>query len=458
MHDHEHDHEHGHEHRHDHPPLIALEGVEVEETKPWQRVVSVKVPVDAWLEAREKAARKLRRDVTLPGFRKGKAPMAKVEAQFGANIDMDALEWVLPRAWHQATHELDFLPINEPEYSAIDFGEGKPFSFKATVELRPELRIEGVEGMKVTWYKEEVPPQALDQTLESLREGRAEFDEVERPAVDGDRVTADFHQVDAGGLPIVGTQVSDHSFELGSPMILADFSDGLRDMSPGDERTFSVSYPGDYDRKELAGTTRGFRATLKKVEAKRLPEMDDDFARELGDFENMESLRKRLRGNIELEIEGRNRERLDAALIHSAMAKNEFEVPPSMVTRYVDAMVEEHDERAGGKLSDADKEKARKGFRPGAEFAIKRWFLLDALAKQEGITVSDEDYEEHLNRIAEAEGVEPDKVRESFRKNQAEGRVREDLLHRKVLDFLKENAKIKEEAIPETQAQAQAQG
>ena len=119
-------------------------------------------------------------------------------------------------------------------------------------------------------------------------------------------------------------------------------------------------------------------------------------------------------------------------------------------------MLEEQAERAGDKkMSDEDKENARKNFRPGAEFAIKRWFMLDSLGKQEGIIVSDEDFEEHLKNIAEQEGVEVEKIRESFVKHNAEGRVREDLLHRKVLDFLKENAKIKEEAIPEAQAQPQ---
>ncbi len=442
-----------HTQEHTHAPLVELGEVKVEETKPWQRVVSVSVPASKWNEARVNAAKELRKGVTLDGFRKGKAPADKVEAQYGPQIDMDTLEYLIPRAWHQATHEIDFMPINDPEYSEIDFGADKPFTFKATVEVRPEVKIEGTKGMKVTWYREEAPADATDQTILGIREGRAEYEDVERPAADGDRVTADFHQVDEGGLPIVGTQVEDHSFELGSPNILAEFNDGMRGMSVGDERTFSVSYPEEYEQKELAGSTRGFNAKLKKVEEKILPEMNDELAKELGDFDSVAALRERIDSNIQLEVDGRNRERLDAALIQSAMAKNEFEVPPSMIGRYVEAMLEEQVERAGGEVSDEDKENARKNFRPGAEFAIKRWFMLDSLGKQEGITVSDEDFEEHLKKIAEQEGVEADEIRESFAKHQAEGRVREDLLHRKVLDFLKENAKIKEEAIPEAPPQ-----
>ena len=448
--------EHDHDHEHTHAPLVELGEVSVEESKTWQRVVSVSVPVTEWVKARKNAASELRKGVTLPGFRKGKAPAAKVEAQYAPQIDMDTLEWILPRAWHQATHEIEFNPINEPEYSDIDFGMDKPFFFKATVEIRPEIKIEGFKGMKVTWYREDVPADATEQTLLGLRENRAEYAEVTRAATNGDRITADFHQVDEGGLPVVGTQVSDHSFELGSPNILKEFSDGVRDMSPGDERTFSVSYPEDYDQKDLAGSTRGFHTTLKKVEEKSLPELDDAFAKELGDFENADALRERIDANIKLEVEGRNRERLDAALTQSAIAKNEIEIPPSMITNYVEAMLEEQAERAGDKkMSDEDKEGDRKNFRPGAEFAIKRWFMLDSLGKQEEIIVNDEDFEGHLKMIAEQEGVEVEKIRESFVKHNAEGRVREDLLQRKVLDFLKENAKIKEEAIPEAQAQPQ---
>ncbi|MDP6418947.1 MAG: trigger factor [Candidatus Krumholzibacteria bacterium] len=442
-------------HAHDHPPLVELESVDVKETKNWQREVSVSLPCSEWEKARKQAAVETLKSVELPGFRKGKAPADLVEKQFGPRIDIEAVEWLLPRAWHQASHDLDFVPINDPEFSDIDFGEGKSFTFKATVELRPEIQIKGTKGMKVTWYKEKLPEDACEQTLTNIREERADFILVEREAADGDRVTADFRQMDESGLPIVGTEVKDHVFELGNPMILEDFSKGMSGMKAEDERSFPVKYPEDFGNEELAGTTRSFHATLQRVEEKKLPELNDEFAKALGDFESLEQLRDRIQKNMEMEIEGRNRERLDASLVQSALAKNDFEVPPSMITGYVEAMIREQESK-GQEIPETEKEEARKNLRSGAEFAIKRWFLLDTVGKQEALSVSDEEYQEHLGKLAELEDSDLETVEKGIENAGAEGRIRDDLKQRKVLDYLMDQAKVKEEDIPESAPQVGA--
>ena len=240
----------GHEpqEHHEHPPLVALEGVEVEETKPWQRVVSIRLPVAEWEQARARVLVGIRRKAQVPGFRKGKVPRDRVESLYAREIAYDALDWLLPRAWHQALHQVSLDTVNDPEYGDIDFGEKSgQFSFKATVEVRPEVKIEGVKGLAVTWYREDPPADGVERTLEQLQASRAEFAAVERAAADGDRLTLDFRQVDAEGLAILGTEVTGHVFELGSAYVLEAFADGVRGMSPGEERSFPVSYPADYE-------------------------------------------------------------------------------------------------------------------------------------------------------------------------------------------------------------------
>jgi trigger factor len=442
-------------HSHDHAPLVELLGVEVEESKSWERVVSVRVPVAEWEKARGTALVGVRRKASLPGFRKGKVPKPMVEKHYGQEIAYDALDWLLPRAWHQAMHDLELDTVNSPEFSDIDFGnDDGEFCFKGTVQVRPEVSIKGWKGLKVTWYVEPAPEDGVDQTLNQLLESRAEHAVVERESADGDRLTVDFHQVEEGGLPIVGTEVTGHVFELGSTYVLEAFSEGLRGMKVGEERVFPVAYPDDYDQETLAGETRQFKATLQQVEEKKLPTMDDEFAAEMGEFKSMQELRDRIAGNIKDDIDQRNQGRLETSLVQSLLAVNEFELPPAMIDDYTEHLIADQEKRGGREMEAEERKTAGERLRPGAEFAIKRWFLLDAVGRQEDLGVNDEDFEEHLKALAEAEGGELDEIRKSVERAQAEGRIREDLLHKKVFTFLRDAAKIKEEQIPQPTEQS----
>ncbi|MCP4546078.1 MAG: trigger factor [bacterium] len=434
--------------------LVELISVDIEETKSWQRVVSVALPDSEWQNACAAQLIQLRKKVSVPGFRKGKAPKEIVENQFAGQISVDALEWLLPRAWQQALHQTGGLyPIDDPEFSDIDFGDGKDFTFKATCEIKPEVQLEGYKGLKVTWYKDEVPADGLERTIESIRESRAEYVEVERAAADSDRLTADFRQVEEDGAIIEGTDVNGHEFELGSANILPEFSDGVRGLAVGEETKFPVNYPEDFEQETLAGQTRYFNVTVRKVEEKKLPEVSDEFAASLGDFENVDQLKDQIGKNINAEVDQNNRGRLEAALVQGLLAINEFEVPPSMINRYVTHMISEQEEREQKKLTDADRKQAEENFTPGAELALKRWFMLEAVSRQEKIAVSDEDFENHLQNLAAGQGEEEvEKIRESIKRSQAEGRVREDILHRKIYSYLEEQAKIKEEMVPLNQA------
>jgi len=439
----------------DHPPLVELLGVEVEETKSWERVVSVRVPVGEWDKARAKVLVGIRKKADLPGFRKGKVPAKMVESHYAQEIAYDALDYLLPRAWHQATHEFDLPTVNDPEFSDIDFGgESGEFAFKATVQVRPEVSISGFKGIKVTWYKEPEPEGGVENTLKQIQESRAEFVDVERECADGDRVTVDFSQMEEGGIPLVGTEVKGHTFELGNAYVLDAFSDGIRGMKLGEDRVFPVSYPDDYDQETLAGQTRQFKATLQKVEEKKLPELDDDFAAQVGEFASLKELEDRISSNIKAEIDQRNQGRLETALVQSLLAVNEFEIPPAMVDNYTEHLIADQEQRGGNEMEPAERAQAAEQMKPGAEFALKRCFLLDAMAKQESFEIGDEDFEKHLQDLADAEGGELESIRESVEKANAEGRIREDLMHRKVFTFLQEKAKIKEEAIPQPAEQS----
>lgn len=435
--------------KHDHPPLVTIESYDVKETENWQREVTVTLAESDWTEARKQALSKVRKSVKIDGYREGKVPKEVVTAQYGPEIEREALEYLLPRAWHQLLHEVDLQAVADPEFTDVDFGDGKPVTLKAVVEVRPEVKIKGYKGIKVTWYKEPVPEGAVEQTLEQIRESRAEYTEVDRPAAEGDRCTVDFRQVDPTGVPIIGTEVKDHPVEIGSPMVLPAFSEGLLGLAVSGERRIPVSYPDDYQEKDLAGQTREFLATVTKVEEKHLPELNDEFAASVGDFENIGALNEQIAENIRQDIEGRNRERLETALVSSLLAINEFGVPPRMVTHFAEQMIKSEEERRGVPIPDDEKEKAREGLRPGAELAIKRWFLLDSVAEQEKLHCTDDDLEKHLEMIAAAEGIEIEKVRETVDRQKAEGRMREDLQQKKVFEFLQSQAKVKEEEIKE---------
>lgn len=439
-----------HDHKHDHAPLVELLGVEVEETSSWERVVAIRVPVSEWDQARGKVLVGIRKKANLPGFRKGKVPAKMVESHYAQEIAYDALDWLLPRAWHQATHELELATVNDPEFSDIDFGgDSGEFAFKATVQVRPEVSISGFKGIKVTWYREPQPEDGVENTLKQIRESRAEFADVERECADGDRVTVDFSQMEADGIPLVGTEVKGHAFELGSAYVLDAFSDGIRGMKLSEERVFPVNYPDDYDQETLAGETRQFKATLQKVEEKKLPDLDDEFAAQVGEFASLKELEDRISSNIKAEIDQRNQGRLETALVQSLLAVNEFEIPPAMVDNYTEHLIADQEQRGGREMEAAERTQAAEQMKPGAEFALKRWFLLEAVSRQESFETSDEEFEKHLQELAEAESGDIDSIRQSVERAGAEGRIREDLLHRKVFAFLQDQAKIKEEEIPQ---------
>jgi trigger factor len=430
------------------PKLVEIISVDVEETKSWQRVVSVSLPAEEWTRAKAKQLIEVRRKVQVPGFRKGKAPKDLIASQYEGQINVDALQWLLPRAWHEALMQLATLvPIDEPEFSDIDFSEDSDFVFKATVEIRPKVEISGYKDLKVTWYMDKMPDDGVDKTIESIRNSRAEYSEVDRGCADGDRLTADFCQVDDDGIVIVGTDVKDHVFEVGSPGILESFSTGVDGLSAGAEKKFPVSYPDDYEQETLAGETRNFQVTVKLVEEKILPEVTDEFAATLGEFSDVQTLRDQIEKNITSEIEHQNRNRLEAALVQSLLAINEFEIPPSMVSNYSEHMIAER-EQGGQPLTDDERKEALEGLKPGAEMALKRWFMLDAVGHQEEITASDDDFEKHLESLAEGQETTVDEVRQNIERAKAGERVREELIHRKIFTFLEESAKIKKEDIP----------
>ncbi|MBN2172468.1 MAG: trigger factor [Candidatus Krumholzibacteriota bacterium] len=434
-------------------PALEIQSVDVEESKSWERVLSVALPSAAWQQARARVLVGLRRKVQLPGFRKGKAPKELISTQYAGQLDVDALEWLLPRAYGEALRRVEIHPVGDPEFSEVHYGADEPFTFKATVQVKPAITVSGIQGLKVTWYTESMPEDAVDRTLEGIRQERADFEAADRPAGDGDRLTVDFRQVESG-VPIVGTEVKGHVFELGHPQVLSGFSDGIRGMAAGEERSFPVTYPDDYEQRTLAGQTRNFMVTLHQLEEKKLPDLDDDFARNLGDFKDMTALRERIDANIRAEIEQRNRQRLETALVQALLAINEFEAPPVMVENYVESMIAEQERRTGRPFPSDERARAVEGLNPGAAFALKRWLVLDAVAAQEGLAVSDEDFEAHLASMAEAEGAEVAKVRRSVERMGAEGRIREDLLHRRVFELLESQATIKQEAIPEGQGGA----
>ena len=428
---------------------IELTGVEVEASKSWERVLTVTLSAEQWQRARAEALGVVRRHAQLPGFRKGKVPKDLVLKHYGPQVEMEGLEWLLPRAWRQALVDAKVMPINDPEYSDIDFGEESgELTFKGTVEVRPEVKIGGYKGLNVTWYKESEPADAVQRTLESLAEGRARYKDVERPAAAGDTVLVDFRQIEPSGEVILGTEVKGHSIELGSPAVLKEFSDGVIGMSKGDQKRFPVTYPADFEQEALAGQTRHFLVTLGEVAEKVLPVLDDEFAATIGEFATIDALREMIARNIKADIEQRNGQRLEAALVQGLLSVNECEVPPSMVDHSVEQLIKDQEERQGAPLREEERTRAREGLRTGSEIAIKRWFMQDAVAEQESLAVSDEEFETHLQKIAAAEGVELDQVKQSVQKAHAERRIREDLLHRKVFDFLKSEAKIKEDAVP----------
>lgn len=424
--------------------------INVEALSKVKKKISFEIPADRVTAEIEKAYDQIRKQVAIKGFRKGKVPQAMLEKHYSDRMADDVLKNLVNDTYFSTLKEHKIYPVSHPVIDSDELKKGETFKYSATVEVFPEIEVKDYAGLTVKKEKYIRDEAIIEKRLEEMREGMAQLEPVTgRSAVLGDFVTIDFKGF-LNGVPFAGGEATDHVLELGSGRFIPGFEEQLVGMDVDTEKDITVTFPAEYGSEELAGKEVTFAIKLKEIKAKELPPLDDEFARQFGEFETLADLKTKLAEMHDL----REKERIDADLrdrvVKALIEKNDIDVPETMVERQLDMMLESTKRRlANQKLSLAimglDDESYKVQFKSVAEQQVKGSLLLDALSGQEKITVGEADVEARLKKIAEENGQPFERINAYYKQNQQAldglvSQVKED----RVVEFLLDKATVTE--------------
>lgn len=418
----------------------------VQETGKWQHTVSIEVPSDE-VEARlDDVARQLQRRVAMPGFRKGKVPMDRVRTDFASHIEQEFLERFIPQVTSQALHEAKLDAVVPPYIENLKFSPGQPLRFDAIVDVAPQAECKDYKGLPAVRRARVIDEAAIDAVVQDLLEDSAIFVDVAKAAEKGDVVLLDSQRLDANGRRLANTRAKGTRIQLGAPELLPDLEAGLLGSQEGQERTIAVNYPADYRQAELAGKSIRYVVRIRKIQQKKRRELDDNFARELFKLDSLSELRDRVRQNLESEDGARVRRELEGALTEELLRRNPVELSERLVSYMLDQVIRE---QTGGREVAAEMKKTFEDhYRPGVERSLKREVLLAAVARQEALTVSDEEVAADIDRMAAADPKQASRVRARYQTAERRNNLRGVLIERKAMDLVIASANLKDEPFP----------
>jgi len=417
----------------------------VRESGTWQHTIAVEIPVEE-VEARlDEVARTLQKRVSMPGVRKGKVPLDRVRTDFASYIEQEFLEHVLPEATSHAMAEASLAPIVPPTVSSVRFTPGQPLTFEALVDVAPQVEVKDWQGLPLVRRTRAFDDAAVDAMVEDLREQSAVFVDVDRPAGKGDVVLLDSQRLDANGRRLANTRAKNTRIQLGAPELLPDLENGLTGAAAGQERTITVNYPADYRQAELAGKAIRYVLSVRKIQEKKLRDLDDNFARELFRLGSVSELRERVRQNLEAEDAGRVRRELESLATEELVRRNPFEMSERLLEYMLQQVVRE--QTGGRELGDDLKKQLDEHYRPGVERSLRRELLLGGIARQESITVSDEEIAEDIERMCAADPRQASRIRARYQSAERRRSLGESIVERKAMDRLIEAAQLRDEPL-----------
>ena len=415
-------------------------------------VLTVEVEPERVDEALDRAFRKVVRQVTVPGFRKGKVPRKIFEARFGVEVLYeDAIELLLPETYQEAVKETNIEPVDRPHIDVEQFEKGKPFIYKAKVTVKPEVKLGQYIGLQIPEKDFSVTEEDVQEELRKQQERVAELVPVEDGAVEsGDYIRLDF-QGFVDGEPIEGGEGENYPLTVGSGTFIPGFEDQLIGMKPNEEKEIKVTYPEDYHVENLKGKEATFRVKVRDIKRKRLPELDDEFAKDVSEFETLEELKEQIRKDLaERKAEERKQYLQDQAL-QLATENAEIDVPQAMIEHEIDHMVQEYSQqlRLQGltleqylEITNTTNEQLRENFRETAEKRVRQSLVLEAVAKQENIEVTEEEIEAELQKWADQFQRSLEEIKELFEQNNSTETLANSIRIRKTLEFLVEKSEL----------------
>ena len=413
--------------------------------------LEITVPAGDVDQETERAVAEIQKKVKLPGFRPGKAPLSIVKTKFASDIRQDVLEKLVPRFFRAAADKEGLAVVGQPSVSDVHLHAGEPLTFKAEFEVAPTFELEDYRDMVVNYAEPEVTDADVSARIEEIREQKAEYvNEEPRALADGD-----YAMVALESLSGVAEKISQDELmlKIGDESTLPAFSENLRGAAPEESREFEVTYPADYERETLAGRTVRFKVTVKAVRRKELPELNDEFAKDLGDYQTLDELKDAVRKNILRDREHRAQEDAKRQLLDKLVDMHAFAVPEIYVDRQIEINLENQLRAMAGQGIDPrsiklDWQKVRESQKDRATRDVRASLLLDKVAEREAIGATQEEIDREVQRIARQQREAVAVTRAKLQKEGAIGRIAGHIRTEKTLNFLFEHAR-KEAAKPE---------
>lgn len=423
--------------------------LQVEKLEKSMAKLTIEVSADDLEKALQSAYKKQKNKISIPGFRKGKVPRQMIEKMYGAEIFYDdAANALIPKAYEDAYDECEEEIVSRPQIDVVQIEKGQPFIFTATVALKPPVTLGEYKGLEVEKFSTDVTDEEIEARLKEEAEKNARTVTVEgRPVQDGDEVILDYEGF-VDGVAFEGGKGENHPLTIGSGSFIPGFEEQLIGVEAGVDVEVKVTFPEKYHAKELEGKEAVFQCKVQEIKAKELPEIDDEFAGEVSEFDTLEEYKEDLKKSLAEKKASEGKEKQEDAAVEQAVKNAQYELPDAMVETQVSQMAEDFSRRIQSQgltmeqyfqFTGLSAEKILEDMRPQAVKSLETRLVLEEIVKAENIEVSEERFDEEVQKMAETYRMEADKIKETMGEKEKE-QMKKDIAVQEAITFLVENA------------------
>lgn len=426
-----------------------MTNVNVEDVSDVKKRVTFEVHQDKVRDVINTQYNDLKKNLQIKGFRKGKAPLDIIKSYFKRQVEEDARRKLIDETFEEGLKEKQLNAISVLSVDPGPLSDGESFTYTAEIEVPPTIEVTGYSGLDLEKVERKIDESVIDERLDNLRQSHARLIPLDegQPLGKGDQAVVDIEASTEDGEPIPPLSVTDYHLELDREFYLGGFDDQIVGMTPGETKEIELNLPESYHDKDIAGKKGIFKVTVNEAKTRQLPELDDDFAQDLGEYENLEDLRREIRDGLERNYQAETTKELEDQIKKVLIEKNPFDAPEAMIEARIDGILNQSLQSLAmqgidpGRLPPPTHEQ-RERLRPIAEDSVKFGILLDSLAEQKNITISDEEFEKSIEERAEEVGVTPDFMKDQLEASHATDEFRRSLVDQKTIDFIVENSKV----------------
>lgn len=426
--------------------MVAL--VTTKQMGPCKVELTIEVGIDEIKNKTEEVYRRIAGKAKIPGFRPGKAPRNLLEQYYSSEVEKEVLDQILPSAYQEALEQAQVEPVDTAVIGDIKYLKGEPLIFKAAVEIKPEIPVGDYRGILVEKKAIHISEEDVQKSLEFLREMHAEFVTIEdRPLQKGDAVIMDLQSF-RGETPLQEKVVT-HFIEVGEKRNLPQFEEQIIGLRKGEKKEFKIAYPSDYEDKEFAGQEITFKVQVKEIKEKKLPEINDKFAKDVGDYQNLEELQNKSRENLLRQAEKQQLADMNNQIMKRLIEKTNFEVPGSMVEKELNYLFQDLEKNMKNQHMTWENlgktpEKAKEELQTAAFNRVKGELILNRIGEIEKVLVSEEELQAKMEKLAKEMNQSPKAVEDYFRAPNRLEVLKLQLLREKTFRFLRETADVVE--------------